>query len=167
MDIQQGKMALESFLEKQYKLIHRFVEEARSGVYRLKEPISNTAKPCKTEGCQGFLFARTTQKGLDVWGCGACGSSYFNKDGQVGEKMSMGGSEKKDRVDWVPPKGTPSLACTACNGGKAYLKKIEGKTWSLWECLGCKAAFFDDKGALGKQLEKKAPPKKVKEKTGK
>lgn len=168
MDIQQGKMTLESFLEKQYKLIHRFVEESKSGVYRLKEPISNTAKPCKTEGCKGFLFARTTQKGLDVWACGACDSSYFNKDGAIGEKMSRGGSaEKKDRVDWVPPKGTPFLPCTACDGGKAYLKKIEGKSWSLWECLGCKAAFFDNKGELGKQLEKKAPPKKVKEKTGK
>lgn len=161
VEIQEGRMTLGDFLAKQKRLLQRFFDDLDAGKFRFKEPTVSDYKICREKGCGGYLFfSELKKKSFNLWKCGKCKSAFFDKDGEPGDKMGAPRPKGKDgrpvdRPDWVPPKGTPSHKCTACDDGRAYHKKIEGKSWSLWECTGCKATFFDDKGKLGKQWEKK------------
>jgi DNA topoisomerase-3 len=154
-DIKKGKMPLEAFIEKQSVILKRFFVDLRTGAFRFSEPIIDNYKIC--ELCQGYLY-HTTPKGKDysLWRCGRCDTAFFDKNGEIGEQLKRGvkGSGGA-RVDWVPPSGTPRLKCGSCTTGDAYYRKVEGKSWSLWECVSCRDCFFDNKGELGKKMEKK------------
>ncbi len=156
-EIQAGNLTLEKFLAQQAKLIHRFFDDLKQGKFKLKGPVTSNYKTCPEGGCGGYVFFRKLpKKKFDLWACAKCDSAYFDEDGKLGGKMGgapSGGG--KPKTDWVPPKGTPKQKCTACNKDYAYHKKIPNKDWSIWECLGCKAAFFDKKGELGNQMKKK------------
>lgn len=155
-EIQAGNMTLDSFIAKQAKMMHRFVDDLKAGKFKFKGPTEASAKKCQTQGCHGYMFLRKPKKkDFKVWGCGACGVSHFDKDGEVGKKM---GGERKGSgptPDWQPPKGASKRKCTECDDGYAYHKKLDGKSWTMWECTGCKSGFFDDKGALGKKIQGK------------
>jgi DNA topoisomerase-3 len=157
-DIQAGNMSLDEFLAKQKRLIQRFVEDLNSGKFRMKEPTVSNYKICPDDTCKGYMFfSEMKKKKFNLWGCAKCSSSYFDEDGKPGKKLGAKGESTGPRTapDWIPPKDTPKRKCTACTKDFVYYKKIEGKSWAVWECIGCKAAFFDDKGEPGNQLKKK------------
>lgn len=156
-EIQSGKMSLDEFLAKQVKLLNRFTADLNAGKFRLKEPTIADYKICPDSACKGFLFFKDVKgKSFNLWSCGKCKSAYFDDKGNPGSKLGDKSSSSGPQPDWVPPKGTPKRKCTACDKGHVYYKKIEGKSWSIWECVDCKAAFFDDKGEPGNKLKKKS-----------
>ena len=154
-EIQAGRMTLESFYAKQSSLIKRFFQDLNQGKFKISEPTSDRFRVCP-DPCGGYAFFRELpKKDFNIWSCSKCRSGYIDKDGQLGSKLGEKKSgSHKDKPDWTPPKGTPKSKCPDCSEF-AYHKKLEGKSWSLWECSGCKASFFDDKGKIGKKMAKK------------
>lgn len=147
-DIFQGKTTLEQFYGRQVKLLHRFFEEINKGGFKLTEPAVDSFKKCE---CGGFLFfMELKKKDFNLWTCGKCDSAFFDQDGEVGAKLGA----KKNGGQSGPPADAPRLPCPSCKG-EAYHQEVPGKSWSLWKCLDCEQAFFDNKGSIGKAMRKK------------
>lgn len=151
-DIMEGKSDLESFLGKQKKLIIRYFNELKEGNFDIKEPIVDDYKDCPKDKCGGFLFRREVKKKKKFvyWACSRCKSSFFDNDGVVGLEMKEGG---KPSGPWQPPEGAKPKKCPSCSRQSAYHNKIPGKSWSKWECIGCRKSFFDARGVPGNEMK--------------
>jgi DNA topoisomerase-3 len=152
-EIEAGKITLEVFIAKFRKLEARFFTDLKAGKFDLKEPIIDGFKICseKTSGdqeCGGNLFPSVTKKKHKIWRCSSCRSSYFDDKGNVGKKIG----DNKGGADWTPPPNAAKIKCPECDDGYTYHRKREGASWSYWTCTGCKASFFDSKGAHGKKM---------------
>lgn len=147
--IQDKEMTVEQFMDRQKKIMHRFMQELSAGKFTLKKPASDKALPCSTEGCGGFIFPLVSKKGANYWSCQTCDSRWFDKDGKPDNKMGeMRTSEPRN-------KDAKYHTCTACKKGKAFFVDMSPKPYNLWRCDKCKTAFFDKAGQLGSQLKKK------------
>ncbi|MEG3768667.1 DNA topoisomerase, partial [Alteromonas sp. 14N.309.X.WAT.G.H12] len=166
-EIENGQQTLESFIARFRKLEARFFEDLNKGQFNLKSPVVENVKICADENeegktCGGNLFlvkrkSKKTKKIMEVWRCSKCRSAFFNtKNGEPGNKLAPRGTEGAgEKPKWVPPPDARKIKCTVCEKDYTYHKIIPGKDWSLWECVGCGAAFFDSKGKHGSQLKKK------------
>lgn len=151
-EIKDGSLTLVEFLERMRNFIKRYFSELNTGKYDLNGPIASGTKNCLENKCGGNLFfIDNKRKKFKYWACSRCKSAFFDEKGNVGSKMVPG--KKKEK--WVPEEGAKSKKCTSCKKDTAYHKKIEGKSWSIWQCVSCDSAFFDEKGELGKKMGKK------------
>ena len=166
-DIEKGKQTLESFIAKFRGLEARFFEDLKKGKFDLKEPIVDNVKVCQEKNdegnpCGGNLFfskrkSKKTKKVMEIWRCSRCKAAFFNtKEGEPGNKLGAPGTKGAgEKPKWTPPPNAPKKKCTPCEKDYTYHKEIPGKDWSLWECVGCGASFFDSKGKHGNQMKKK------------
>ncbi|APD91899.1 hypothetical protein BM525_18635 (plasmid) [Alteromonas mediterranea] len=165
-DIEKGKLTLETFIQRFRTLEKRFFDDLKQGKFDLKEPITENSRPCKEsnengEPCGGNLFFskrknKKTGKSFELWSCARCQASYFNNDGEPGNKLGERGTKGAgEKPEWTPPPNAPKIKCSECKEAYTYHKKLPGKKWSLWECIGCGAAFFDDGGKHGNKMKGK------------
>lgn len=147
--IQDKEMTVEQFMDRQKKIMHRFMQELQAGKFKLKRPTTDKALPCSTQGCCGFQFPLVSKKGVNYWSCTTCDSRWFDKDNKPAGKMG----EAQSR----PPRDENAKyhTCTACKKGKAFFVDMSPKTFNLWRCDKCNTAFFDKAGQLGSQLKKR------------
>lgn len=149
--IQDGEITVAQFMDRQTKIMNRFMTELHQGKFNLKEPAVEGHCGCPTPDCSGFAFPAISQKKKKYWSCTTCNNRFFDNDGVIGGVMGQ-------KTQATPPERKADdkhLSCTACKKGKAYFKEIPGKSFNLWTCDGCGSAFFDDKGSLGTKLKSK------------
>lgn len=150
--IQDGEINIQQFMDRQLKIMARFMSELQQGKFNLSSPASDKYASCPLNSCSGFAFPATSKKGFSYWSCSTCSNAFTDDSGKPGQQMGLKTSQ--DKPDRPRDPDEKFHTCTACKKGKAYFKELPNKTFNLWECEKCKASFFDDKGALGKQLRK-------------
>lgn len=150
-EIQYGELSVAQFMDRQVKIMNRFMQDLANGKFKLKRPISDLAQPCQQDACKGFIFPRLSKAGKQYWECGSCNTRHFDSNGQIGGVMG----DSSPRQPPVRSDSDRSHKCPACKKAKVYFKEIPGKTFNIWSCDGCGTAFFDKDGQLGSQMKGK------------
>jgi len=152
-EIQAGKLSLEDFMKRQTQFLARFFKQLNEGHFRISQPIVDEYNICP-DPCGGFTFLqKLKKKNFDLWRCKRCNAAYIDSNGKHGTKLGSG--DGQPRAEKKPLDKSKSCPCPSCKKGTTYFKLLPNKSFNLWECEGCKKAFFDKDDAPGSELAKK------------
>tara|TARA_B100000700_G_scaffold267699_1_gene307852 strand:- start:130995 stop:133505 length:2511 start_codon:yes stop_codon:yes gene_type:complete len=144
--VEKGERTLESFLDKQEKIITRLVNKIKEGKNTLSQNVKGKGKDYPCDEC-GSLTSRFKAKksGKIYWRCLSkdCNSLYEDNRGKRGDKIEIVKQPEGD------------FPCPVCSSQMKRTKSKKTKQY-IWFCTdkNCKTFCKDDNGKLGEKIEK-------------